>query len=105
MLQDAHYISIPLRLSMKSFHSNPGFQEKALKSVKMEIIKRQTTILSTTPSSVHTNSLDFQSTTSKGLLSYCFHIPQNFLTLSTTAYELDEYMPSNVPFNGHDDVL
>ncbi|CAF1109399.1 unnamed protein product [Rotaria sordida] len=90
---------------MRSFHSNPGIQEKALKSVKMEIIKRQTTILSTTPSPVHTNSLDFQSTTSKGPLSYCFHIPQNSLTWSTTPYELDEYVPSNVPSSGYDDVL
>ncbi|CAF1487163.1 unnamed protein product [Rotaria sordida] len=95
---------------MKSFRGNPGFQEKALKSVKTEIIKRQSLILSTTfaittPSLVHTNSLDSQSTTSKGLLSYCFDMPQNSLTLSTTPYELDEYMPSNIPFNGYDDVL
>ncbi|CAF1414218.1 unnamed protein product [Rotaria sordida] len=81
---------------MKSFRSNPGFQEKALKSVKTEILKRQPTILSTTyttttPSPIHANSLDFQSTTSKAL--------------STTPYELDEYMSSNVPFTGHDDVL
>ncbi|CAF1268361.1 unnamed protein product [Rotaria sp. Silwood1] len=85
MLQDAHYISTFLHLSMKSFCNNTGFQEKALKLVKTEIIKRQPTILSitcatTTPSSVHTNSLDSQSATSKGLLSYCFDIPQNFLT-------------------------
>ncbi|CAF4121050.1 unnamed protein product [Rotaria sordida] len=95
---------------MKNFHSNPGFQEKALKSVKTEIIKQQPTILSTTcttttSSPVHTNSLDSQSTISKDSLSYCFHIPQNSLTLSTTPYELDECMPSNVPFNGHDNVL
>ncbi|CAF5071879.1 unnamed protein product [Rotaria sp. Silwood1] len=94
---------------MKSIRSNRGFQEKALKLVKTEIIKRQPTILSitcatTTSSPVHTNSLDSQSTTSKGPLSYCFDIPQNSLTLLTTPYELDEYMPSNVPFNGHDDV-
>ncbi|CAF0743122.1 unnamed protein product [Rotaria sp. Silwood1] len=95
---------------MKSFRSNPGFQEKPLKLVKAEIIKRQPTILSTictttNPPPVHTNSLDSQSTTSKGSLSYCFDIPQNILTLSITPYELDEYMPSNVPFSGHDDVL
>ncbi|CAF4257904.1 unnamed protein product, partial [Rotaria sordida] len=59
---------------------NPGFQEKALKSVKTEILKRQTTILSatyttTTPSPIHANPLDSQSTTSKGSLSYCFDIP------------------------------
>ncbi|CAF1299224.1 unnamed protein product [Rotaria sordida] len=95
---------------MKSVRSNPGFQEKALKSVKTDIIKRQLTILSTTcttttPSPIHTNSLDSQSTPSKDPLSYCFDIPQNSLTLSTTPYELDEYMPSNVPFSGHDDVL
>ncbi|CAF1307227.1 unnamed protein product [Rotaria sordida] len=80
---------------MKSFCSNSGFQEKALKSVKTEIIKRQPTTLSTTcttvtSSSVHTNSLDSQSTISKDSLSYCFDIPQNSLTLSTTPYELDE---------------
>ncbi|CAF0929343.1 unnamed protein product [Rotaria sordida] len=95
---------------MKSFHSNPSFQEKALKSVKTKIIKRQPTIISTTcttttPSPTHTNSFDSQSTTSKGPLSYCFDIPQNSLTLSTTPYELDGYMLSNVPFSGHDDVL
>ncbi|CAF4658869.1 unnamed protein product, partial [Rotaria sp. Silwood1] len=78
-------------------------------SVKAEIIKRQPTILSTTcttttPPPVRTNSLDPQSTTSKGPLAYCFDIPQNSLTLSTTLYESDEYMPSNVPFSGHDDV-
>ncbi|CAF1452296.1 unnamed protein product [Rotaria sordida] len=55
---------------MKNFRSNPGFQEKALKSVKTEILKRQTTILSatyttTTPSPIHANPLDSQSTTSK----------------------------------------
>ncbi|CAF0888502.1 unnamed protein product [Rotaria sordida] len=110
MLQDAHYISTFLHLCLKSFRSNPGFQEKALKSVKTEIIKRQPTILSTTcttitPLPIHTNSLDSQSTTSKGLLTYCFDIPQNSLTLSTTPYELDEYMLSNVPFSGLDDVL
>ncbi|CAF3844300.1 unnamed protein product, partial [Rotaria sp. Silwood1] len=33
---------------------------------------------------VRTNSLDSQSTTSKDPLSYCFDIPQNSLTLSTT---------------------
>ncbi|CAF4326720.1 unnamed protein product, partial [Rotaria sordida] len=79
-------------------------------SVKTEIIKRQPTILSTTcttttPLPVHTNSFDSQSTTSKGPLSYCFDIPQNSLTLSTISYELDEYVLSNVPFSGHDDVL
>ncbi|CAF0950998.1 unnamed protein product [Rotaria sordida] len=93
---------------MKSSRSNPGFQEKVLKSIKTKIIKRLPTILSTTcttttPSAVHTNSFDSQSTTSKDPLSYCFNIPQNSLTLSTTPYELDEYMPSNVPFSGHDD--
>ncbi|CAF0760780.1 unnamed protein product [Rotaria sordida] len=95
---------------MKSFRSHPGFQEKALKLVKTEIIKRQPIILSTkctttTPSPVHTNSLDSQSTTSKGPLSYYFDIPHNFITLSTTPYELDEYVPSNVPFSEHDNVL
>ncbi|CAF1164829.1 unnamed protein product [Rotaria sordida] len=90
--------------------SNPGFQEKVVKSVEMEIIKRQPTILSTictttTPSPVHTNSIDSQLTTSKGPLLYCFDISQNFLTLLATPYELDEYMPSKVPFSGHDDVL
>ncbi|CAF1117760.1 unnamed protein product [Rotaria sp. Silwood1] len=95
---------------MKSFRSNPGFREKALKLVKTEIIKRQSTILSITctstiPPPVHTNLLDSQSTTSKGPLSYCFDTPQNSLTLSTTPYELDEYMSSNAPFSGHDDVL
>ncbi|CAF4238812.1 unnamed protein product [Rotaria sordida] len=64
-----------------------------------------TTFTTTTPPSVHTDSLDSQSTTSKGLLSYCFDILQNSLILSTTTYELDEYMPSNVPFSRHDDVL
>ncbi|CAF1431232.1 unnamed protein product [Rotaria sordida] len=48
--------------------------------VKTEILKRQPTILSTTyttttPSPVHANSLDSQSTTSKGSLSYCLDIP------------------------------
>ncbi|CAF5093688.1 unnamed protein product, partial [Rotaria sp. Silwood1] len=33
---------------MESFGSNPDLQEKALKLVKTEIIKRQPTILSTT---------------------------------------------------------
>ncbi|CAF1477895.1 unnamed protein product [Rotaria sordida] len=80
MLQVAHYISTFFHLFMKSFRSNPGFQEKALKLVKTEILKRQPTILSTTyttttPSPVHANSLDSQSTTSKGSLSYCFDIP------------------------------
>ncbi|CAF3792760.1 unnamed protein product [Rotaria sordida] len=90
--------------------SNPCFQEEVVKSVKMKIIKRQPTILSTirtttTPSPVHTNSTDSQLTTSKGPLLYCFDISQNFLTLSATPYELDEYMSSNVRFSGHDDVL
>ncbi|CAF1133211.1 unnamed protein product [Rotaria sordida] len=84
---------------MKSFRSNPDFQEKVVKSVKTEIIKRQPTILSTIPSPVHTNLLDSQSTTSKGPLSYCFDIPQNSLILSTTPYE---YMTSNVSFSGHE---
>ncbi|CAF1289355.1 unnamed protein product [Rotaria sordida] len=95
---------------MKSFRGNPDFQKKALKLVKTEIIKRQPTILSTTCttttlSPVHTNSFDSQSITSNGILSYRFDIPQNPLTLSTTPYELDEYMLSNVPFSEHDDVL
>ncbi|CAF5163596.1 unnamed protein product [Rotaria sp. Silwood1] len=95
---------------MKSFRSNSGLQEKALKLVKTEIIKQQSTILSTiftttTPSPVHTNSLDSQSTTSNDPLSYCFDILQNSLTLSTATHELDEYRPSNVSFSGHDDVL
>ncbi|CAF3415430.1 unnamed protein product [Rotaria sp. Silwood1] len=82
---------------MKIFRSNPGFQEKSLKLVKTKISKWQPTILSTTcitttPPPVHTNSLDSQSTISKGPLSYCFDIPQNSLTLSTTPYELDECM-------------
>ncbi|CAF3632815.1 unnamed protein product [Rotaria sordida] len=92
---------------MKNFRSNPGFQEKALKFVKTEIIKRQPTILfttctTTTPSPVHTNSLDSQSTILKGPLSYCCNISQNSLTLSTIPYE---YIPSNILFSRPADVL
>jgi hypothetical protein len=76
-----------------------NFQEAAVELVIREILKRQATkpssttfaAITTTTTPVNINALDSQSTTSKGLLSHCFDIPQNHLTSASTPYdELNE---------------
>jgi hypothetical protein len=111
MLHDVHYITTLLHPSMKNFHINPTLQKKALELVKKEIFNRQLTTPNNTSTtaattSADTNALDTQSTTSKGLLSYCFDVPQSHLKSASTPYdELNEYMKLNVQLDEEDDIL
>ncbi|CAF1317924.1 unnamed protein product [Rotaria sordida] len=96
---------------MKNFHVNPDLQEKVIELVQQDILKRQPTAPSntftpTTTKSARTNTLDSKSTASKGLLSYCFDIPNNDLKSVSASYdELKEYIALNVQLTEQDDIL
>ncbi|CAF3148872.1 unnamed protein product [Rotaria sp. Silwood2] len=110
-LQNIHYISTFLHPSMKNFHINPDLHEKAIELVQQEILKRKpaspsNTFETVTTTPIRTNAPDSQPTTSKGLLSYCFDIPEtDFKSTSTSYDELKEYMALDVQLTEDDNIL